>query len=593
MTLRERIESIKARLSGSVTCPWCHQQSGRKTGKTVAQSRRGPLYQVVCSSCGRDWFKRQNRKTLPHVIMEGLIRLEGNTPIKFEDWQVRILEDAFDTLNASGVRLFRTVLIMVGKKSGKSTTSAAVASYMLHADSVSDYMPECYVVSNSKSQSQDTVLRKVKQMHTRNGALAGSVLQFRDEVKLKSNGGYIRAVSSFAPPQHGLDPSFVCCDEVWAWGHDYSVLEALSFSPSRDEPLLWICSYAGSDQSPGAVLWDFYNRGKSGADDQAYFVHFEGRSPSPRITDEYLSAEKRRLPTASYQRMHLCQWVTSSDTFLTIPEVQSCICHDLRNEPFSTEHAKYFLSVDLGVVHDATVISVCHIDNDGHAIVDHQLRIVGSVENRISIEKVEATMEELIKNFPRVIEVICDSWQMENSVQRFSARGIKVTRFVFTPASHCKITEAILQYVREKRLHIPASCTALIHELTNCYLETSSSGYSKIEHNRGEFNDCVIGLGMSLVSAIEDHKQKATKQPGTVRAIIGVAGRTVTTGNEQHAENEPRNGDRPRHAHRPHPARIAIRPLQSVGTTASIFQRFAGEGDGDDGDDGDDPRLGN
>ncbi|MBA7611104.1 hypothetical protein ES703_18320 [subsurface metagenome] len=55
----------------------------------------------------------------------------GN-PFILEDWQYNdIIRHLYETLNSDGTRQYRTYLIMLGRKNGKTTLVAALALYHL------------------------------------------------------------------------------------------------------------------------------------------------------------------------------------------------------------------------------------------------------------------------------------------------------------------------------------------------------------------------------------------------------------------------------------------------------------------------------
>ena len=51
------------------------------------------------------------------------------------DWQEQLVRGIFGTLKLDGTRQFTTVYVEISKKSGKSELAAAIALYMLCADS--------------------------------------------------------------------------------------------------------------------------------------------------------------------------------------------------------------------------------------------------------------------------------------------------------------------------------------------------------------------------------------------------------------------------------------------------------------------------
>ena len=69
-----------------------------------------------------------------------------------ELWEKAILAAAFGFVDADGNREYREVIIIVGKKNGKSLISSAVGLYMFIADG--EPGPEVYSVATKKDQAK-------------------------------------------------------------------------------------------------------------------------------------------------------------------------------------------------------------------------------------------------------------------------------------------------------------------------------------------------------------------------------------------------------------------------------------------------------
>ena len=93
----------------------------------AVQKSRESARRVICKNCHISWYKRISREACEWRQIGPLILLEDGSPVAWEPWQVRrILEPLYDTLEADGLRKFRTAVIGLPKKHGKSTIGASI-----------------------------------------------------------------------------------------------------------------------------------------------------------------------------------------------------------------------------------------------------------------------------------------------------------------------------------------------------------------------------------------------------------------------------------------------------------------------------------
>ncbi len=499
----------------NVVCPRCGKENVLRNGKVFTTANGINLLPVKCEAetCGYPWqrFADVNETFLPHSEkVSGLWLLESKAPIIWEPWQVsRILDPILNHVDASGKRIITNALIGLPKKNTKSTTAAILTVWGLLFD---DPEPEVIGVAADLDQSK-IILKQAASLIRRNPQLEKELIVFRDTIARRDDMGVYRVLSSDSPSAHGFNPSLVICDELWTF-RDYSLLEAVTESPVREQPIQFAISYAGLKQTPGYPLWDLYQKYVNGMLDSKSYVFWSERNLFSKVSPEYLATQRARLPLASYQRLHENRWVDSSGEFLTSEEIELCIDETLLNEAFSSTAARYFIGVDLGLVKDRTAISVCHCDKTGQVILDYLKVIQGSQEKRVSIVAVEAILVDLLKSFRRVLAVKCDAWQLESSVQKLQHSGVRVERFTFTQSVHNAIAEMWLAYVRSKRIHIPRTASTLLEELRDTHIETSSNGTLRVEHDSQSHNDAIMSTSMSALSAIEDFKLRSQRQTG-------------------------------------------------------------------------------
>lgn len=139
----------------------------------------------------------------------------ANKPVALQPFQRAILAVIFGFVDGDGVRQYREILWVMGRKNGKSTLAGAVQLDLLVNDD--EIAPEIYAASNSIDQSKK-VWTAARRMAGRSPALKKH-LRFLDSVntvKCRLNDGVLRALSSDTTRLDGLDVSGAIIDELGA-----------------------------------------------------------------------------------------------------------------------------------------------------------------------------------------------------------------------------------------------------------------------------------------------------------------------------------------------------------------------------------------
>jgi len=426
------------------------------------------------------------------VFLEEQYILEDGSLIKLEDFQKKILRDIFQTKDKNGLRKYNLALMGVPKKNGKSTLASGVALYMLFADVPN---AEVYSVAGDKDQAK-IIFQMTKKAIERNPILLASVKIYRDEIIVPSTNSLYKVLSADAPTLHGLNGSAIIFDEIWNQPNR-DLYDALTQSPVRREPLTFIVTYAGSDTT--SLLYDLYQAGIQKKDPKMYFFWSE-KNLANWITSEYLEQQRKRLPSHVYQRLHENKWCQGENSFLNREAIQQCIDPVLKPQLGGKEHLKYYLAVDLGLVRDRTVLSICHKDiDDGLIYLDYMKTYRGSKKNPVLIGNVEKDILWANDNF-NIVKNIFDPWQMKGTAEKLRGR-IKVEEFAFTSNSIQRLSQNLFYLFHNGLIRIYPH-KDLEEELLNLNAEEKSYGW-RIDHKSGKYSDHAISLGMSAMSATQ------------------------------------------------------------------------------------------
>ena len=85
-----------------------------------------------------EWFYSPKRADHVITFVEKYCRHSkgklGGKPVKLELWEKAMLAALFGFIDDDGIRKYRELILIVGKKNGKSTLGSAIGNYMLFAD---------------------------------------------------------------------------------------------------------------------------------------------------------------------------------------------------------------------------------------------------------------------------------------------------------------------------------------------------------------------------------------------------------------------------------------------------------------------------
>lgn len=185
-------------------------------------------------------------------------------PFILELWQKAFLSCVFGIVDSAGLRQFREIVLIVGRKNGKSIFASAIAKYNWMVDG--GYGAKVYTLAPKLDQAdiiynniwQITVLDPEWQERKENLAAAKKRKEYNDDPELARhrmtdlylpvNNGTVKKIAFSAKKSDGFNPSLCICDEIAAWEGDkglkqYEVMK--SGMGARPEALLLSCSTSG------------------------------------------------------------------------------------------------------------------------------------------------------------------------------------------------------------------------------------------------------------------------------------------------------------------------------------------------------------
>lgn len=221
-----------------------------RDGSCVAGHYVHEIYKIIVDGLQRkEWFFDQKKANLAIRFIETFgHHYEGALApglLKLELWQRAFLSAVFGIMDAQGNRQFREVLLVTGRKNGKTAFLAGISEYMFFADG--EYGARVYYCAPKLDQARlcfDGFYRMVSQ----EPELESLTKKRRTDIYAASTNSTASPLAFSAKKSDGLNPHLIVCDEVAAWDGDpglkqYEVLK--SSLGARRQPLLISITTAG------------------------------------------------------------------------------------------------------------------------------------------------------------------------------------------------------------------------------------------------------------------------------------------------------------------------------------------------------------
>lgn len=165
--------------------------------------------------------------------------------IQLELWQKAFLAAIYGFIDIDGKRKHRKVVLIEGKKNGKSLLESVIGLYGLVGDGEGG--PEIYAVATKKDQAK-IVWREAKNMVKKSPTLRKRVKPLTHELDSGDyNDGIFKPLASDVDTLDGLNVSVGLMDEIHQWRNGRPLYDIISDGTgSRAQPLIVLASTAGT-----------------------------------------------------------------------------------------------------------------------------------------------------------------------------------------------------------------------------------------------------------------------------------------------------------------------------------------------------------
>ena len=329
---------------------------------------------------------------------------------KLELWQKALVSAIFGIVDANGLRQFREVCLLIGRKNGKSLLASSIAKYEWMVDG--GYGARIYTIAPKLDQADiiyNNIWQQVivdpsykamqKQLDELRGKRQGDAHARRfieemprhrqSDLYLPINNGQVKKIAFSSKRSDGFNPSLCICDEIASWQGDaglkqYEVMK--SGMGARPEALLLSCTTSGylndgiydelMKRSTRFLLGDSKEKKLLPFlymvdDPEKAFTINELRKSNPNlgisISIDYMLEEIAVAEGSLSKRAEfLCKYANlkqnSSLAWLDAQDVEKCCGEPLRFEDYRSSYA--VVGIDLSQSVDLTAVS-CLIEKDG------------------------------------------------------------------------------------------------------------------------------------------------------------------------------------------------------------------------------------
>lgn len=485
---------------------------------------------------------------LKHTIGE-----YAGKPFILQDWQWgKIILPLYGTLNPDMTRQYRTCLVEVGRKNGKTTLAAALALYHLFSDH--EMGGQIYSAATDKDQAS-LVFNEAASMVRSNPKLLRKckIIDSQKRIVNYRMNSFYRAISADTASAYGFNPSCIIYDELHA-AANRELFDVLSTSTgARRQPLLFIISTAGYDRN--SILYEQYNYAKkilkgivkdktflpviyetNKKDNWENEKNWYKANPALgtfRGLDEMRSLYNKAKETPALQnifrRLYLNQWTRQETRWMEITKWDES---DGKVEPEELKGKVCYGGLDLSSTMDISAfVLVFPIDgilkviplffipaNNIEARVkkdrvpyDEWVRqgfIIATPGNIIDYQFIEDTIDKYAKQF-EIEEVAYDPWNATMLTQRLAEKGMTMVEVHQGFASMSAPTKQLETLILQKKIHHGGN-PVMRWFFDNVMVKQDAQGNLKPDREKSkEKIDGIVGLILAVSRAMVNENRPA------------------------------------------------------------------------------------
>ena len=383
-----------------------------KDGTAVVSRWVQKVYELIVSGIENGTYTYDAKKANKAInwIEEHCFHVEGELApgnLKLELWQKALISCIFGICDKDGRRQFREVLLVIGRKNGKSLLSAAIMNYIFREEG--GFGTRVYCVAPKLDQAdivyegawamvqldpEQIALREAIQSareatHQKVQEADELIKKRRSDLYIAKTNSTIKKIAFSAKKSDGFNPSLTICDEIASWQGDaglkqYEVMK--SGMGARPEGIMLSCTTSGYQND--SIYDELVKRstrfllGESKETKLLPFLYMiddiekwndinELRKSNPNLgvsvsvdylLEEIAIAEGSLSKKVEFITKYCCLKQNSSTAWLSTQTVQKCMGDEITLESLSRNYA--VVGLDLSQTTDLTSCCVI-VEKDG------------------------------------------------------------------------------------------------------------------------------------------------------------------------------------------------------------------------------------
>lgn len=352
-------------------------------------------------------------------------------------------------------------------------------------------LARAYAYAADRDQAR-LLLESVEHFERNTPELGSALTVGASAVTASRSGASLSIESSDDASAWGGRPHFVIVDEFSAWKTTQGprrLWEAIVSAVPKHNARLVVLSMGGDPTHPAYRVLERARASSS-------WRTSEVPGPCPWWDPAEVAEARADLDNeVAFRRLILNEWVEGDGRLTTVEDVRACVGH---SGPLPwVPGVRCVMGLDVGLVNDATVLTVGHLERFEDAavvVVDRQDVWQGSRSAPVDLAEVEAAILEAHAAYGRA-PLIFDPYQAAQLSQGLRRRGVKVEPYNFTQQAISRLAGTMYQLLAGRLLDLPDD-EALVAELAAARIEERGPGQWRIDHPRGGHDDRVISLAL-------------------------------------------------------------------------------------------------
>jgi phage terminase large subunit-like protein len=435
--------------------------------------------------------------------------IESRSGLRLRPWQQAAVLAMFPEDGSPSQ--YETFLLSTIKKAGKTTLNAWCVLYgALH------FPPgeTAYVMANDQAQAEENCFDLIAEAVRTAGLEGSGATLFSDRIEFPELGTRIAALPADYAGNAGARFGITSWTELWAYRHEAHIRlwEELTPNPNR-RSLRIVDSYAGfaGDSPVLEPLWERALAGERLSDDLPIFS--DGRLwafidqgeeaqrrawlGDPADMASYYDEQVKSLRPGTYNRLHLNQWQSAEEAFVTAEQWRPC---EIADGPLLEAEGPIYVGLDAATKRDCAAVVAVTKDGEQIRLVRHKIW-TPSKGNPIDLEYVEEYVLELASKY-KIATVAFDPYQFIRSAGVLKRGGVPAEEFPQTSGNLTAAGTALYDAINERRL-VAYPDTELRRHVLNAVAVNSGRGWRLAKEKASRKIDAAVALSFACLAAIQ------------------------------------------------------------------------------------------